>query len=149
MVGSWPSMEDINMRTEKWCRANPNLVYTGISERHLEIISPRLKEIRAKGYTAYIARWAPTQCGGTGYSIFAEKKWLLDREIARLTKELNEMPARQRDALQSYQATLAELARQEDNLRMSLADYKSRLDQLNDIVHTENGAWLSIAFAIQ
>jgi hypothetical protein len=67
----------------------------------------------------------PLRRGGqTGYSIYVDKTWARDQQEARLTKELADIPEKRLKALRSYEATLAELKQQEDNLTCSLAEIR-------------------------
>jgi hypothetical protein len=111
------------MRTEKWCRAK-GLVYTGISERLLHDIKPRLDELKSKGYTAYLAQWDKdplSRSSGGGWSIFAEIRWALDEEEKRITKELNELPARRKLHQMELERELKELDAREMELNSQMA----------------------------
>lgn len=114
------------MRTEKWARSK-GLIYTGISSRNVEEVKPRLEELKAKGYTAYIVSWDknPLSRGwSSGCSVFADKRWALDQEEERITKELNELPARRELCHIELALQLKRLDAREAELNCQLANLR-------------------------
>lgn len=111
------------MRTENWCRLH-GLVYTGISSRIQTVCEVRCKELRDKGYMAYVARWKPdplSRSGGTGYSVYAEKRWKMDEEEKRITIGLAEIPARIQLAYRELEMELEKIEKMKHDLECELA----------------------------
>ena len=117
------------MRTEKWAREN-GLVYTGISSSYpFTELETQLKEIRSKGYKAYICSWTknPLSRGyTTGATIFVEMRYAKDMSEARFNEMLAKLPERRQQLREHYHEKLMKdlnnLQSEEENINQQLRD---------------------------
>lgn len=91
------------------------LCYTGIYERSKEDLKPRLDAIRAKGYKAYIVTvpdspYSRSACISRGYSVYVERKYILDEQAESTRQRLKvRHPAEREHLKKHYEQQIAEL----------------------------------------
>jgi hypothetical protein len=113
----------MSYRTETWVNQR-GFEYTGWSERNAETLKPRLETIKKDGFTGYIVRWS----SGDGYSVYACKKWVLNRNIQDMTKELTEhIPADRKYLLNQHEKDMANLTDRENRMKSELEMMKKEL----------------------
>lgn len=114
------------MRTKKWCLSK-GLVYTGYSSRLSHDLKPKLDELRASGYTAYLSQWDKdplSRSPGTGYSIYADKRWSQDQEEKSINLRLSQIPNRRESAHNELTQKLEALLIEEDELNCRLDEIR-------------------------
>ncbi len=116
------------MRTEKWARKK-GLIFTGIADRSQEVCKNQCEELRNSGYQAFVVSWSTDPLSrncGAGYSVFADKRWALDNEAEKISKELANIPSLREHYKAEYEKALEDLNKQEDNLNCRLAEIRLR-----------------------
>ncbi len=102
--------------------------FTGIYERNKDDVTQRLNDMREMGYKAVIVTVpdSPLSRGtvGTGYSVYAEREYFTDKEIAKITARLSGIDSKKENALESYRNTLADI-------ESDKASMEQRLGELN------------------
>lgn len=105
--------------TEKDARAK-GYQFTGhYSSQEPEVIKAKAVEIRSEGFnacvvsTSFKTRWG----GGTGYSVYAEKKFFIQKGIIEAEKHLAILDERRATAYEVYQRTLKELNGAEQEMK--------------------------------
>lgn len=96
---------------------------TGIAERRLHDIHPRLDKIRKAGFKAVLVSWN----GGGGYSVYTEPKYHYSESIKNIQMCLGNIPYRKQVLIAELKQNLSELKTEEENLRKSLSDFREKL----------------------
>lgn len=101
--------------------------YTGSYERSKEKIKEELKEYKEQGYKAVIVEVPDSKLsrgyGGMGYSIYAEQKYFIDREVKDINSRLSNIDSRKQNALDEYNKRIAEIENDKINLEARLKEY--------------------------
>lgn len=111
--------------------------FTGDYERSKETIKERCEEYKKEGYKVIICEVpdSPLSKGGVGvgYSIHAEPKYFINREIKDINKRLSFINKRKEDALNEYNRKLAEInydkEKMEDRLRELTDNSQDHIEQ--------------------
>ncbi len=108
---------------------------TGIYGRSKDEVAQRLSDLVEMGYKAVITTVpdSPYSRGtvSTGYSVYAERKYFTDREIASFTTGLSHIDGMKENALEKYREALADI--ESDKARM-----EQRLEELNKLSKKED-----------
>jgi len=87
--------------------------FTGDYERDKEELKERANEYKKQGYKVVICTVpdSPLSRGGVGvgYSIHAEEKYFIDREVKKIEIKLSHIDNEKQDALNEYNNTIAEI----------------------------------------
>jgi len=107
--------------------------FTGCYQRSKKELVKRYNEFKSQGYKAVIVsdhasgyeKTAGIRKGMVlGYSIYAEKRYFVDREIKELTNRLEAIPGRRENTLKKYQKELDEINNDELKIVKQLIELK-------------------------
>ena len=102
--------------------------YTGSYERNKDTIKEQAKEYKAKGYKVVICNVPDSKLsrggGGMGYSIYAEPKYFIDKEVKELNERLNYIESRKQYELDKYNNAILEIENEKSRM-------ETRLKELN------------------
>ena len=100
--------------------------FTGSYERDKDTIKERAKEYKKEGYKIIICEVldSPLSRGprGTGYSVYAEPKYFIDKEIQEINRKLSQIDNRKQDALDEYNKKLAEIDKEKEEMEERLKE---------------------------
>lgn len=103
--------------------------YTGDYERSMELIKNR--QLEYKGYKTVIVTIpdSPLSRGfiGKGYSIFAEKKYFIDKEKNELKEKLSRLKGRREWAIEKYEQEVKEINDDMDKWIKRLVELESNV----------------------
>jgi len=104
--------------------------FTGDYERDKESLKERANEYKKQGYKVVICAVpdSPLSRGvvGVGYSIYAEEKYFIDKEVKELETRLNEIDDRKQLALNEYNNKISLIDKNKERMEERL---KSLLDK--------------------
>ena len=87
--------------------------FTGIYDRNKEDLKTSIEEeFKSKGYKAVICEVPDNKLsrgGGMGYSIYAEQKYFIDKEIKEISRELSNIDNQKKEALEEYNKKIIEI----------------------------------------
>jgi DNA repair exonuclease SbcCD ATPase subunit len=100
--------------------------FTGSYERSKEEIKERAEEYKKEGYKVIICTVpdSPLSRGGvgTGYSIYAEPKYFIDKEIKDINNRLSRIDKRKQDALEKYNKEIEDIENDKRRLEERLKE---------------------------
>lgn len=108
---------------------------TGCYSRSKEIAKAKAARIRSMGFHAVVATVpdSPLSRGpkGVGYSVYAEDKYFVNKELIRRTEQLAEIPFRKEAAKLQYQEQLAKIEGEYSKIL-------KRIEELNTMLNEKN-----------
>jgi len=111
--------------TEKQAREK-GYSFTGNYERSKETIKEQAEEYKKEGYKVVICTVpdSPLSRGGagTGYSIYAEPKYFIDKEIKDINNRLSRIDKRKQDALEKYNKEIEDIENDRKRLEERLKE---------------------------
>jgi predicted xylose isomerase-like sugar epimerase len=107
--------------------------FTGMYKRDKEEVQAEVRELKKQGYKAVVVTEpdSPLSRGpkGTGYSVFAEQKYLRVKELQDNEKRMSYIGERKRMALDEYQRTLREIEDDEQQIREEIERLRNLLNK--------------------
>jgi hypothetical protein len=114
---------------ERQARAN-GMEFTGSYERNRADLAFTVKDLKKRGYKASIVTVpdSPLSRGtiGTGYAIYAEHQYFVDKDIRMLELKLSHIEGRKVTALEKYKAELLAIDLDDTEMHAALAEMKRR-----------------------
>jgi hypothetical protein len=105
------------MATERQAE-NKGYMFTGDFSHDKEEIKDRAEKIRKDGYKAMVVSKPPDPLSrghhGTGYSVYAERKFFIDRAIAGLERSLATFPKQFEEMKQRHEREIRELTEEKE-----------------------------------